>query len=294
MLPTTATNPMMTTKRYPVFCGSPSPVDPSGVGLHQGDVGGDVFEAAVHLSIGGRKKNWRGCPLSEQSVESSPSAHSMGEWQAVSDRLVSGICHDLAGRAAALGGILHLMRLEEEDDESLRPFFDEEISRLEQAIRLLRLLPGNLESAPEPVVPGDHIASLCALHRHHRGLEDVQVSLEDDRSTPPIFVNLARFRQTFLILLADSSKRALDAGRSLVRVSTRPEGGRSVIGFEIPTRSVGDPARRPHWRASSASAVERAGQALAEAGAEVVAEHDEMGIRVEMRFPAMRSAPHRS
>ncbi len=218
--------------------------------------------------------------MSEQAAGPVTSALEEGGWRRVSDRILQGLCHDLAGRASSLGGLVQLIQLGDREPDSVAPFLDAEVTRLEEIIRLLRLLPGDPDAGGEPLAPSELIPTLVLLQRHHRGLESVEIVLDEDRSAPPILVNWTAFARAFLLVLSEAARRAEASGSRNVKAYYRTHGAGVAVGFEMV------PGDRPEEDSIGASAAANAAwRALGKWGVDVLEAHGREAVKLELRFP---------
>lgn len=239
---------------------------------------------------------------------SRPSDPSPGEllaragWLAVESALIRGLAHDLNGRATALGGLVELLRLDDDgDDRADPPVLDllrEESTRLGEAVELLRLLAGDREDEPpEPLALEPLLESVLRLHARHRGLEEVETVLEVEAD------GAVRVRRTFLVralllLLGAAGWAAREAGGRRVDVALRGRDERVVVVISVPEADTGE----TDAAATDASAgTERSGPGIEAAvrGVEAGLERDGAavdrregdegaGARLELSLPALR------
>ncbi len=236
---------------------------------------------------------------------SGPSDPSPGEllaragWLAVESALIRGLAHDLNGRATALGGLVELLRLD--DDGAGPPVLDllrEESNRLGEAVELLRLLAGDREDAPpEPLALEPLLESVLGLHARHRGLEEVETVLEVEAD------GAVRVRRTFLVralllLLGAAGWAAREAGGRRVDVALRGGDDRVVVAIGVPETGT----REKDAAGTDPSAgTERSGPGIEAAvrGVEAVLERDGAavdrregnegaGACLELSLPALR------
>lgn len=160
-------------------------------------------------------------------------------WLGLADRLIGGICHDLNGRAAALGSLVQLLRMEA--DLEIPAMIEREMRELEGLRRRLQLLMGDADGPSEPLAPGPRVEALCELHSLEHGVEGgtVEVTIVDD--PPAVRVNWAAFSRIVLLLLSETRWRNSSAGRLDVTVGTGAGGGLE-IGLAPRERTDGEPA----------------------------------------------------
>lgn len=149
-------------------------------------------------------------------------------WPGLSDRLVAGLCHDLNGRASALAGLSLLLVGDggEDDDAEL---IASEVEKLEELARLLRLLAGDADGAPEPLAPADLLPLLVALQSRERGMENVSVDTAVDSGAPPVLVSWSGFGRVVLLALSATAGAAGAGSRLRVSLAANEAGGLRVV-----------------------------------------------------------------
>jgi len=153
-------------------------------------------------------------------------------WLNVSDRILSGACHDLNGRLSSLDGLAQLLTLDGAEGTPVIPYLKEEISKLETVVSLLRLFPGDLMAVPEPMTPTDLVDDVVRLHRKHRGLESQATTYSCEDGLPPVLVNRARVGRGLLILMAWIGRTALDSGAGSLEIRAEAEGEAVTLRLE--------------------------------------------------------------
>lgn len=236
---------------------------------------------------------------------SGPSDPSPGEllaragWLAVESALIRGLAHDLNGRATALGGLVELLRLDEDGaDPPVLDLLREESTRLGEAVELLRLLAGDSEDEPpEPLALEPLLELVLGLHARHRGLEEVETALEVEAD------GAVRVRRTFLVralllLLGAAGWAAREAGGRRVDVALRRRDDRVVVVIGLPGRGTGE---KDAAGTDASAGTQRSGPGIAAAvrGVEAVLERDGAavdrregsegaGACLELSLPALR------
>ena len=121
-------------------------------------------------------------PTGEQPLSSPMSPHEFAVqrldeagWILLADRLIHGLCHDLNGRAGSISSLVYLLDSGEEPT-SVTAILEEESLKLEEAIRLLRLVPDDADE-PETLAPGEFLPALARMIPLQRGFEGVHVRL---------------------------------------------------------------------------------------------------------------------
>ncbi len=148
-------------------------------------------------------------------------------WPTLADRVIRGLCHDFNGRTNTLSSLLYLLESGREGDPSaagLMTTFREEVERLEETVRLLRILPQDKESV-ELLAPQELLAPLAALVRVQPDLDQVTVGVDVSADVPATAMNRAVFSRGFLLLLTGAAEQAVREGSNRVGlVSVGSEG----------------------------------------------------------------------
>lgn len=138
-------------------------------------------------------------------------------WILVADRLIHGICHDLNGRAGSISSLIYLLDSGEEPT-SVTAILEEESLKLEEDVRLLRLLPDDAEE-PETLAPGELLSSLARMVPIQRGFESLKVEVTIPPTAPAVRMDLTLFVRVLLLLLSGAAEEAGRSGEPLVRVT---------------------------------------------------------------------------
>ena len=149
-------------------------------------------------------------------------------WSLAADRIIHGLCHDLSGRASAMGGLTYLMDDRSQGVAEVLPLMTQELGRLEEAVRLLRLLPDD-STVEEILAPGEILGDVARLVRTQRGLENVEVVLEIASDAPAVRMDRTIFVRSLALLLTGAAERALLAGAERVTVRAGTEANGLVI-----------------------------------------------------------------
>ena len=107
------------------------------------------------------------------------------EWASVLDKLLLGVTHNISNRVATLAGVSDILSGDPAIPPILRALADE-VPRLEEGIRLLRLLAvpdDEGEEALEATRAADDAISLAGLHPACR---NVRFEVEGRREVPPV------------------------------------------------------------------------------------------------------------
>lgn len=122
-------------------------------------------------------------------------------WPGVLDKLILGVTHQISNRVATLAGVSDILA----GDPSIPPILRAlaaEVPRLEESIRLLRLLavPDNeMEEALEAHRLVDDAVSLARLSSD---TWDVEYAVQDGRGAPPVLARPVALTHTILVALA--------------------------------------------------------------------------------------------
>jgi hypothetical protein len=150
----------------------------------------------------------------------------VNSFDALRDAILRGMAHALSNRVAALGGIGSLVDPGQIWTERLSKALDDERRRLEDILRLMRLLPDDGRGEPGAVELQPLIPDVIALHAYNSALLQVVCTAAHDRETMPVFAN--RPRLVHLLLLAiDAAKRFAQA-----------RGGKVAVAYSGATESV--------------------------------------------------------
>ena len=165
-------------------------------------------------------------------------------FDALRDAILRGVAHALSNRVAALGGIAGVVDPGQIWTEKLSQLLHGEAKRLEDILRLLRLVP-NDDRAPagaielQPLLP-----DVVALHAFNSALLQVECVVEYDRETMPVYGSRPRLVHTLLLIL-DAAKRHAqrnearvvirysgNGDRVIIAVATEPSTGAAVVSGE--------------------------------------------------------------
>lgn len=220
-------------------------------------------------------------------------------WLAVESALLRGLAHDLNGRAAALGGLVELLRLDDDgEDPPVLDLLREESARLAESVELLRLLAGDGEEAPpEALALEPLLRAVVALHARHRGLESVETVLEVGADVA-VRVRRTVLVRTLLLLLGAAGWAAREAGGRRVDVALGASDDRVVVVIAVPGADTDEEdaaggqdrpgAERP---GPGLEAVVRGAEAVLERDGGAVNRregHGDGGARLELSLPALR------
>ncbi|MBI4545666.1 MAG: hypothetical protein HY703_10755 [Gemmatimonadetes bacterium] len=233
--------------------------------------------------------------MSERAGASSPATRLAASeaWQTVGDGLLSGLCHELNDRIAALAGVLHVATGGGELDDTLGQLLAEEIARLERLAELLRLLPSGRRDEPEPIRIPELLPPVLELQRLQPGLEYVDIEVTGDAASPPVLIDWSSLSKGLLILLGAAARQARAAGHACVRLTYGAEGEFVVIGMgAAPAEGRNSPGQEdlPPPAEGAMAAVQ---EAMAAAGGELRLLGPAESRRYELRLPGLPFARER-
>jgi hypothetical protein len=134
------------------------------------------------------------------------------------DAILRGMAHALSNRVAALGGINSLADPGQVWTERLSKALQDEARRLEEILRLMRLLPDDGRGEPGAIELQPLIPDVIALHAYSSALLQVECAATYDRETMPIYANRPRLVRS-LLLVIDAAKRHAKARGGRVSIS---------------------------------------------------------------------------
>ena len=149
------------------------------------------------------------------------------------------MAHALSNRVAALGGINGLADPGQIWTERLSNALRDEARRLEEILRLMRLLPDDGRGDPGAVELQPLVPEVIALHGYHSALLQVECAAIHDRETMPVFANRPRLAHA-LLLAIDVAKRHAHARGGRVTVSY--EGDAETVTIRVATEPSATPA----------------------------------------------------
>lgn len=176
----------------------------------------------------------------------SSTAADIDPFDALRDAILRGMAHALSNRVAALGGISSLADPGQLWTERLSKALGDEARRLEDILRLMRLLPDDGRGEAGAIELQPLIPDVIALHAYSSALLQVECSSTYDREVMPIFANRPRLVRS-LLLVIDAAKRHAkvrggrvaisyggDSERVTIRVATEPSTAPAVPAAPTP------------------------------------------------------------
>lgn len=133
-------------------------------------------------------------------------------WASVLDQLLLGVSHDISNRVATLAGVSDILSGDPTIPPILRALADE-VPRLEEGIRLLRLLAapdGEAEEALEMTRALDDAISLARLHPVCRNATFETIGRRDE--VPPVVGRRTALTHQLVVALAAAARDAAEAG----------------------------------------------------------------------------------
>jgi len=225
------------------------------------------------------------------------SALSRAGWDRISDRIVHGLCHDLSGRASSLTGLTYLLESRDEETSSLLPLVGEELARMEDAVRLLRLLPDDA-TGPELIAPGEILGDLALLVGVQRGLENVPVRVQSAPGAPAVRMDRTVFIRSLTLLLTGAAEFVAAAEGRQVEARATPGDGRLTLELtpfpwdrEAFTGAGGEADGLKRSGILEAASLEAMEEAFRLVGMEAaVADDEEEGRILRVRYPSSESS----
>lgn len=198
------------------------------------------------------------------------------------------MAHALSNRVAALGGINGLADPGEIWTERLSKALHDEARRLEDILRLMRLLPEDGRGDAGAIELQSLLPDVIALHSYQSALLQVECSAVYDRETMPVFANRPQLVHA-LLLAIDAAKRhahgrggrvsvsyAGDADSVTIRVATEPSTAPGKAGTATPANT-----------AAPSPAALRAAIASVGGPSEVAITTDGEQLRIELPVPTL-------
>ncbi len=139
-------------------------------------------------------------------------------WTLVADRVIRGLCHDLNGRLYSLSNLTYLLNSGGGDWSGVSSVVEEEVTRLGEAVRLLRLLPNDASNLGL-LAPGEVLSGVARLVQVQPGLEKVQIQVEIPPGAPAVRMDETVFLRGMLLLITGAAEEASLTNEGLVKVT---------------------------------------------------------------------------
>lgn len=139
-------------------------------------------------------------------------------WSEVLDKLILGVTHQISNRVATLAGVSDILAGDPSVPPILRALADE-VPKLEESIRLLRLLAIPEHEAEEPLEPHRLVDDAVALARLSSDTWDVDYVVQDGRGVPPVLARPVAFTHAVLIALVAAAAESGQPRAVTVRFS---------------------------------------------------------------------------
>ena len=208
-------------------------------------------------------------------------------FDALRDAILRGMAHALSNRVAALGGISGLADPGEIWTERLSKALHDEARRLEDILRLLRLLPDDGRGEPGAIELQPLVPDVIALHGYHSALLQVECSAVHDRETMPVFANRPHFVHALLLAIDAAKRHAQSRGG---RVSVSYAGNADSVTIRVATEPSAAPAKGGTIAAENTAptpAALRAAIARVGGPSDVAITADGEQLRIELPVPTL-------
>jgi hypothetical protein len=137
------------------------------------------------------------------------------QWLRVSEKVLTGLNHQLTNRSAALDSLVGVIASDAEPDATMLTALQDEIVRLIELLKLYRLLPAEPSAAAQAMRLQDAMPQVLRLHMHHADLKGVTVALDGDPDTDPVLVRPSALMRSLLVLLESGAGNAHRSGRKV-------------------------------------------------------------------------------
>ncbi len=161
-------------------------------------------------------------------------------FDALRDAILRGVAHAVSNRVAALGGIAGVVDPGQIWTEKMSHLLHGEAKRLDDILRLLRLIPTDDRAQPGAIEVQALIPDVVSLHALNSALLQVECVVEYNRETMPVLGVRPQLVHT-LLLIIDTAKRQAqrsagrvviryrdDGERVSIRVATEPSGSNGI------------------------------------------------------------------
>lgn len=172
-----------------------------------------------------------------------------GRWATLLEALLRGIIHALSNRAA---GVLALAEIPpaEHDAESLG-MLPHEGRRMQELLRLVKLLPAEPAAVPAALVADEVMADALAIMMLHPSGRELTWHVAESRAAQPVRVERWVLLRALLLLMDAARERAAAGGIRAVelRLSDSADSAAAVVALSVadadrsrlPAEAIGDP-----------------------------------------------------
>jgi hypothetical protein len=132
------------------------------------------------------------------------------EWATVLDKLLLGVTHNISNRVATLAGVSDILSGDPTIPPILRALADE-VPRLEESIRLLRLLAEPDDEEEEALEATRATDDAIALARLHPACLNVRFEIEGRREAPPVIARPIALTHEIVVALVSAASAVVVA-----------------------------------------------------------------------------------
>lgn len=148
-----------------------------------------------------------------QAESPTPSRLWGDQWLRVSEKVLTGLNHQLTNRSAALDSLIGVIASEPEPDKAMVSALQDEVVRLIDLLKLYRMLPAEPSPNPQAMRLQDTMPHVLRLHMHHADLKGVTVALDGEPDTDPVLIRPSALLRSLLVLLESGAGNAARSGR---------------------------------------------------------------------------------
>jgi hypothetical protein len=127
------------------------------------------------------------------------------DWGPVLDKLLLGVTHNISNRVATFAGVSDIMSGDPAIPPILRALADE-VPRLEEAIRLLRLLAAPEDEAEEALETTRLTDDAIALAALHPACRNIRFELIARRDVPPVVARFTALAHAIVLVLVAAAE----------------------------------------------------------------------------------------
>jgi signal transduction histidine kinase len=224
----------------------------------------------------------------EPSPPPAATAAAAEAWLGVADELLAAVNHALSNRVAALISLARVLEYGDAAGNPLLVVLQQEVERLEQTTRLLRLLPREAHDQPEPVRLADVLPDVLALHRLRSDARDVKFEVRESSDPAPAWVSPGLLSHALLMVLDAATRASLRATAASVPVTVYGDADIVAVVVELPAEAG--------LAAEETTLLASVGEMLRQAGGELAAGVPNAGAgpaRIEVRLPTLAAVRKR-